>query len=123
LEDPSKGGHRKILVIFLVDPTLRIPSATDVAPQQREAVQDAMRQVGADSLLGRLPVELIDLVAGFVDGTMSREEAEAYRLMLMKERTVFVDDSSAQFFGTLFNMWYAQPVESVTKSHSLCSEH
>jgi len=91
-------------VIFLVDPTLRIPSATDGAPQQREFVQDAMRQVGANSLLGRLPVELVEMVAGSVDGTMSRGEAEAYRLKLMEERTVFVSDSSAQFFGTLFNM-------------------
>ena len=102
--------------MFLVDPTLRIPSATDVAPQQRDFVQAAMRQAGNDSLLGRLPVELIDIVAGFAESTMIREEAEAYRLELMKERTVFVDDSSSHYFGSQFDMWYVHPIKYIQDS-------
>ena len=34
LADPTKPGHRKILVFFLVDPHFTIPSASVVAPQQ-----------------------------------------------------------------------------------------
>jgi hypothetical protein len=42
LEDPTKPGVRKIFVAFLVDPTHTIPSATTVAPQQREIIREAM---------------------------------------------------------------------------------
>ena len=34
LEDPTRPGHRRVLVFFLVDPTQKVLSATDVAPQQ-----------------------------------------------------------------------------------------
>jgi hypothetical protein len=34
LADPSRPGHRKILAFFLVDPSERIVSASDVPPQQ-----------------------------------------------------------------------------------------
>jgi hypothetical protein len=37
---------------------------------------------------------------------MSRAEAEAYRLELMDERTVFVEASDSNYFGQEFNMWY-----------------
>jgi hypothetical protein len=108
--------------MFLVDPTLRIPSATDVAPQQRDSIQAAMRQAGENSLLSRLPVELIDAVAGFTKSTMSWEEAEAYRLKLMRERTP--DYISSQYFGSKFNMWYVHLIESIFMSHVFwCSEH
>src|SRR5882757_3741541 len=99
LKDPEKPGHRKILVIFLVDPTIRVPSASEVAPQQHDVILDAMRNPGAGSLLGQLPVELVDIIANRIEGTITREEAERFRLELMKERSVFVDDSNSQYFG------------------------
>ena len=43
LEDPTKSSHRKILVFFSVDPMRKVPSATDVAPQQRERVTEAIQ--------------------------------------------------------------------------------
>jgi hypothetical protein len=89
-----------------VDPTIRIPSATEVAPQQREYVREVLQSGGPKSLFGNLPVELLDIIGKFVDNTMTREEAEAYRLELMKERTVFVEESTSKFFGQEFNMWY-----------------
>lgn len=101
LEDPTKPGHRKILVFFLVDPTQRVPSATDVAPQQREWVTEAMHSAGADSALARLPVEVLTMISEGNDGTMSRLEAEEYRRALMDERTVFVEDSNKDYFGTV----------------------
>ena len=57
------------------------------------------------SWLGKLPAELIDMISGGNDGTMSRAEAEAYRLELMDERTVFVTKSDLNYFGQEFNMW------------------
>jgi hypothetical protein len=99
LVDPTKPGHRKILVFFLVDPTQRIPSATDVGPQQREWVTEAMRSADANSPLARLPVEILTMISEGNDGTMSRSEAEGYRKELMDERTVFVEDNSQGYFG------------------------
>lgn len=99
LEDPAKPGHRKILVFFLVDPTQRIPSATDVAPQQREWVAEAMRSADTNSALARLPVEILTMISEGNDGTMSLSEAKEYRKELMKERTVFVENNNKTYFG------------------------
>jgi hypothetical protein len=87
-------------VFFLVDPTLRVPSATDVAPQQHDFVLDTVLNPDKGSLLGTLPVEIASAIASFIDGTMTREEAETYRLKLMKERTVVSgDDNDRLYFG------------------------
>jgi hypothetical protein len=128
LEDPTKPGVRKIFVAFLVDPTYTIPSATTVAPQQREIIHEAMLVADGSSLLDRLPTELIDIISGGNDGTMSRAEAEAYRLELMDERTVFAEENDSNYFGQEFNMWYVVVVflrsrlEEITKIPSN-SEH
>ena len=99
LEDRTKPGHRKILVFFLVDPTQSIPSATDVAPQQREWVTEAMHSTDANSALAKLPVEVLTMISEENDGTMTRSEAEEYRKELMAERTVFVEENDKEYFG------------------------
>jgi hypothetical protein len=99
LEDPTKPGFRKIFVAFLVDPTYTIPSATTIAPQQRDLIRDAMFEAD-NSGLGRLLVQLVEVISGGNDGTMSRAEAEAYRLDIMEERTAFVRASDSGYFGT-----------------------
>lgn len=99
LEDPTKPGHRKILVFFLVDPTQKVPSATEVAPQQREWVSEAIHDASANSALARLPAEIRMMISEENDGTMTRSEAEKYREELMAERTVFVEESDKEYFG------------------------
>ena len=74
LEDPSKPGHRKILVFFLVDPTQKVPSATDVAPQQREWVTEAMRHAGQGSAFSKLPLEILTMISGENEEVMTRSE-------------------------------------------------
>lgn len=86
---------------------MRIPSASDVLPQQREYVQEVTRSIGPNSLFGNLPLELVEMIEDYVDSTMTREEAEDYRILLMNERTIFVDESTSQYFGQMFNMWCA----------------
>ena len=98
-EDPTRPGHRKILVFFLVDPTQRVPSATGVAPQQREWVAEAMHNADANSASRRLPVE-ITIISEENDGTMTRREAEEYREKLMAERTVFTENTE-DYFGVV----------------------
>ena len=88
LADRSKPGHRRFLVLWLVDPHYRIMSTANVPPQQTEWVQGAV----ADADLVTLPQELQDMVSGFATNNLtSLEDAKAYRLELMKERTLMVD--------------------------------
>ncbi|KAJ6510581.1 hypothetical protein C8R45DRAFT_964565 [Mycena sanguinolenta] len=107
LADPSKPGHRKILAIFLVDPTQdRIVSATDVPPQQADWAAAAFEEACKEpsSAVEVLPQELRDLVKDYFPETvMSLKEAEAYRLELMKERTVYVAEHAEEYIQT-FNM-------------------
>ncbi|KAJ7471968.1 hypothetical protein FB451DRAFT_1351789 [Mycena latifolia] len=105
---PNLFQHCLILAIFLVDPTIDpIASATDVPPQQAEWAAEALQQSLKDpqSLVSRLPQELVDLVKGRLSpNAMTRKEAEAYRLELMKERTAFVGTHSETAYGLKFNM-------------------
>ena len=99
LKDTTKPGHRKILVFFLIDPTKTVLSATDVAPQQREWVTEAMHSAGHVSAFGKLPVELLNMISNANDGAMTRTEAEEYRKELMSERVVFVEQNNRVYFG------------------------
>ena len=99
LEDAAKPGHRKILVFFLVDPTQKVLSATNVAPQQREWVTDAMYDAGQNSAIAKLPIELLTMISNENKGAMTRLEAEKYREELMSEREIAVEQSDRVYFG------------------------
>ncbi|KAG8898703.1 hypothetical protein FRC01_010803 [Tulasnella sp. 417] len=106
LVDPTKPGHRKIVALFLVDPENRIPSTSDIPPQHSHWAQEAIFEAlveNNDKMKVSLPVELVDMVADRVDNVMTLEEAKAYRLELMDERTAFVDVVDEQHFCTEFN--------------------
>ncbi|QGI87682.1 hypothetical protein CEK25_002638 [Fusarium fujikuroi] len=66
LEDPAKPGHRRFIALWLVDPHRRILSMANVPPQQKDWWTGS----------GEVPSGLMDI-----------EEARAYRLKLMDERT------------------------------------
>ncbi|KAH9940141.1 uncharacterized protein BXZ73DRAFT_43264 [Epithele typhae] len=102
LADKTRTGHRKIIALFLVDPTIRVLSTTDVPPQQREwALAEAVRAPAMQNL----PQELYDEIVAFAEGgLMSREEAEEHRQKLMAERSVFVDGHNENRFEEGFNM-------------------
>ena len=108
-------------MFFLVDPYIRIPSASDVAPQQASWFY---RAVTGTVLWDRLPAELQDDIMNYTV-LMTEEEAKAYRLELMQERTAFVDVVNQQRFGAEFNMWCAHfhdsPIPSIDWASS--SEH
>ncbi|MEU9580010.1 DUF4246 domain-containing protein [Streptomyces chilikensis] len=76
LADPAKAGHRKILAFFLVDPSQRIVSTSDVPPQQPWAETS----------------------------TMTLEQAKKYRDELMKERKFFVDEHNQQIYEREFSL-------------------
>ncbi|MFJ4870079.1 DUF4246 domain-containing protein [Streptomyces sp. NPDC088757] len=76
LADPTRPGHRKILAFFLVDPSEKIVSTSDVPPQQP----------WSDT------------------STMTREQAEEYREQLMRERTFFVAEHNEQLYEREFSL-------------------
>ncbi|KAF2624297.1 hypothetical protein BU25DRAFT_374116 [Macroventuria anomochaeta] len=86
LADPTKPGHRKILALFLVAPTIPIISTANVPPQQRDWWT---REVKLDeSRVGQLPAELVDMIAeGVEDFPIGLEDAKAIREELMVERS------------------------------------
>ncbi|KAG8997398.1 hypothetical protein FRB90_012514 [Tulasnella sp. 427] len=106
LVDPTKPGHRKIVALFLVDPENRIPSTTDIPPQQAHWVRQTAHEAFTkdnQKMKVPLPVELVDMVAEQVDNVMTLAEAKAYREELMDERTAFVDEVDEHHFCTEFN--------------------
>lgn len=76
LADPTRPGHRKILAFFLVDPSEKIVSTSDVPPQQP----------WSDT------------------STMTLEQAQEYREELMRERKFFVDEHNEQIYEREFSL-------------------
>ncbi|MFC9392579.1 DUF4246 domain-containing protein [Streptomyces sp. NPDC057027] len=76
LADATRPGHRKILAFFLVDPSERIVSTSDVPPQQPWSGTS----------------------------TMTLEQAEEYREELMRERKFFVDEHNEQLYEREFSL-------------------
>ena len=76
LADPSRPGHRKILVFFLVDPSVTIVSTSDVPPQQPWSPTS----------------------------TMTLEQAKEFRSQLMQERKFFVDEHNEKIYEREFSL-------------------
>lgn len=76
LTDPTRPGFRKMLAFFLVDPSERIVSTSDVPPQQP----------WSDT------------------STMTLEQAKHYREQLMRERKFFVDEHNEQLYEREFSL-------------------
>ncbi|KAL3490985.1 hypothetical protein BJX62DRAFT_225529 [Aspergillus germanicus] len=97
LADPTKPGHRKILALFLIDPSRRVISTANVPPQREDWCKE-WREATRDVLAPRLPVELQQMVHRDVDfKPMTLDEAKTYRLELMDERTVKVEQENHNF--------------------------
>jgi hypothetical protein len=76
LADPSRPGHRKILVFFLVDPSVTIVSTSDVPPQQPWSPTS----------------------------TMTLEQAKEFRSQLIQERKFFVDEHNEKIYEREFSL-------------------
>eukprot|EP01087_Luapelamoeba_hula_P017302 TRINITY_DN5437_c0_g1_i6.p1 TRINITY_DN5437_c0_g1~~TRINITY_DN5437_c0_g1_i6.p1 ORF type:complete len:614 (+),score=118.31 TRINITY_DN5437_c0_g1_i6:20-1861(+) len=102
LADPTRPGQRRILVFFLVDPTQRVLSTSDVPPQQRDWL---LRHLAALPPFNRLPVEIIHKhIAPFIEWPMSMDEAKEHRDELMTERKYFVAQNNEQLFEREFSL-------------------
>ncbi|KAH8904798.1 hypothetical protein BR93DRAFT_916535 [Coniochaeta sp. PMI_546] len=95
LSDKTKPGHRRFLVLWLVDPHFRICSTRNVPPQQHDWwAEEALDVVD----FRPLPQEVIDMVKGEIgDWPMGLDEAKALRLELMAERTRATESVESTF--------------------------
>ncbi|KAJ3114729.1 hypothetical protein HDU96_001728 [Phlyctochytrium bullatum] len=82
LEDPTKPGHRKMLVFLLVHPDTRVPSTLHVPPQQWEWGLEELRRV----LPAQMPTDCLPLVLSHLK---ARSEAEDKKMAVrvMEDRT------------------------------------
>lgn len=84
LKDPTKPGNRKILALFLVDPSTRILSTSNVPPQRRDWWAREVRKI---SPFSALPQEIFEQIVEGVEGfPVSWGEACEAREKLMEER-------------------------------------
>lgn len=81
-----------------------MPSASTVGPQQQEWYDKEVITPPSISRLARLPVEVREVIAEKISGTMSRKEAEGFREELMAERSAFVKRYREDTKGLEFNM-------------------
>lgn len=104
LKDGTKPGHRRFLLLWLVDPHCRITSTSNVPPQRHDWWADEVLRKVVDA--SKLPPELSKMVEDeTTDYPMSMEEAKKLRLELMEERTNF-----------------GEAVERIVEEYNLC-EH
>lgn len=86
LTDETKPGFRKILVFFLVDPTIKVISTQNVLPQQPDWM-DVNPDAPADKRK-----------------TMTREQAESYREKLMFARKYARDEYQKEYYEREFSL-------------------
>jgi hypothetical protein len=101
LEDPTRPGHREILVYFLVDPYRRVRSTSTVRPQQREWWARELRRM---PLFEWLSDEILMHVLSFVPGLMTFEQAVERRARLMRERKFIETKANRQVFERPFSL-------------------
>ncbi|RXW17675.1 hypothetical protein EST38_g8175 [Candolleomyces aberdarensis] len=109
LADRTKPGHMKIVVLFLVDPNVRIISTASVPCQRLDWWKEAnLTQVplnSSPSLLESLPVEVQDQVFDQVqEFPISLQEAKESRLKLVRERRNFALDNQRVLEGRTFSL-------------------
>ncbi|OJJ46005.1 hypothetical protein ASPZODRAFT_67184 [Penicilliopsis zonata CBS 506.65] len=90
LVDPSREGHSRVMMIFLVDPNIRIISTANVPPQRMDWTKEAEVLARADASLDQFPLATQDRIMNRHDGfPFTKQDAEEYRARMWKERRDF----------------------------------
>ncbi|XP_037043325.1 uncharacterized protein LOC119079487 [Bradysia coprophila] len=94
LEDPTRDGHRKFLVFYLVDPSVKILSTSQVPPQQK-----AWYKLRIESKKVDFPIELVRRIVDYMEWPMSLVEAKRHRDELINERNEFAKKPIQEYFA------------------------
>ncbi|CAF3644890.1 unnamed protein product [Rotaria sp. Silwood1] len=101
LKEPTKPGYRKILVFFLVDPSIRILSTANVPPQQSHWLINIIRSIPP---FNKLPSIIVDKIINYIDFPMNMNQAKQYREKLMNERKYFISQNNELLFERPFSL-------------------
>ncbi|CAF1051946.1 unnamed protein product [Adineta steineri] len=101
LKDPTQPGQRKILVFFLVDPTIRILSTAHIPPQQSHWYCDIIRSI---PVFNELPSLVVDKIMSYIDFPMTMDQAKQHREELMNERKYFISQNNELLFERPFSL-------------------
>lgn len=89
LADPTRPGHRRIMVLWLVDPEMRIISTANVPPQQRAWWLDSTFANMTDSEAAGMPPEvaqiMLEMTRGGGEGRLPKALGERRRVQLPAE--------------------------------------
>ncbi|KAL8774321.1 MAG: hypothetical protein Q9209_001072 [Squamulea sp. 1 TL-2023] len=110
LQDKTKEGHLRILILHLVDPNRRIMSTSMVPCQRRDWWADAIRK--ACPPLYRLPIEIFQRIMEIMDEDsypISVDEGERTRRDFVQERETYRRNHTAAMEG--YDEWdfYGEP--------------
>ncbi|KAJ2064684.1 hypothetical protein GGI17_000826 [Coemansia sp. S146] len=100
LEDSTKPGHCKMLTLYVVDPSTRIPSTEIVPPQQQDWWSEGVFSSGQ---LSSLPHLIRDGIVNKVDYPISLKKAKKLRLDRADQYERVVSDISYHNFETCFD--------------------
>lgn len=98
LLDPTKAGHRKILVFFLINPVTTIISTSDIKPQQYDWIYEIIYDE-----LDIFSLELLKCIMNYL-GLKTLDRAKEYRLDLMKERKFAIDENTKKAYEREFSL-------------------
>ncbi|CAF2713941.1 unnamed protein product [Rotaria sp. Silwood2] len=101
LKDSTQSGQRKILVFFLVDPTIRILSTANVPPQQSHWFVNILRSMPP---FNQLPLVVVDKILNYTNFPMSMNDAKEHRKKLMDERKYFISEHNELLFERPFSL-------------------
>ena len=104
LADPTKPGHRKIIVLFLVDPNVKIISTAHVPCQRQDWWLEEVNSVKTPLMLDKLPTELYQIILDAVGFPIGIKEAKEARSRLMNERRIYVADQTEAYVQTPFSL-------------------
>ncbi|PWY93170.1 hypothetical protein BO94DRAFT_487723 [Aspergillus sclerotioniger CBS 115572] len=103
LRDPSRLGHQRCVVLWLVDPHYRICSTRNVPPQQHDWWRNAV--LANPTRLTSLPIELLDMIMKETGSwPMHLSEALQYKRRSDKEREEALQAQISGFQEYMF--WY-----------------
>jgi hypothetical protein len=102
LADPTRPGHRDILVFFLVDPNVRVLSTARVPPQQKDWFKQELRYSAKP--LRQLPKTAFDRIIDYLEFPLSHAEALQHREDLMSERGRFVTSQNSNVYERSFSL-------------------
>lgn len=106
LVNKSKGGERKILVFFLVDPKRNVISTSSVPPQQQDwFLQELKEELRlSKTCFSWLAEDTINRIVNLMDFPLSLEKATEYREQLMSERKYFTNENNDKLFEREFSL-------------------